>query len=197
LCWDTDPAVRPAFSEILTTLERMRAEFLAHKQQPCVSIVEVPTANGTGLGPAPAPAVSSPADAPAVITPNGADTTSASVPISDDVVLHDVVMNDNNANNHNNDNTNTNNNTHTDGHRVAMDISRNVPSGPIGMLITPPTSNDLQQQQKQQQQPQQEQQQQQNISGNEVPYATTEEKPLPEMIVGSTHPHLMESNALT
>jgi Protein tyrosine and serine/threonine kinase len=31
MCWETDPSVRPPFSTILVTLERMRSEYLAQK----------------------------------------------------------------------------------------------------------------------------------------------------------------------
>lgn len=44
-CWDNDPTARPAFTSILTTLERMRAEYFAQKV--CNLLIYYRTANGT------------------------------------------------------------------------------------------------------------------------------------------------------
>jgi len=80
-CWGTDPSVRPSFANVLVTLERMRADYLAQK-------------NNT-------PSVS-----PAKETKTTTTTTSGEM---DTTAYNNNITNKDNINNTNNDNTNNNN----------------------------------------------------------------------------------------
>lgn len=112
VCWDNDPTTRPAFSSILVTLERMRADFLAQRVQEATGMLtsstEISSTN--------------------VIITNASDNPANNNP-------------NNNINNNNNNNDNNGKNDNVPSPKQ-MEITSLSPSpspsdGPTPMAITP------------------------------------------------------------